>query len=40
MTIVQDVDRAALAEAARPALDAVAKRLGADRVARIRDVRV
>lgn len=40
MTIVQDVDRAALAEAARPALDAVAHRLGADRVARIRDVRV
>jgi TRAP-type transport system periplasmic protein len=40
MTIVEDVDRAALAEAARPALDAVAKRLGADRVARIRDVRV
>jgi tripartite ATP-independent transporter DctP family solute receptor len=39
MTIVQDVDRVALAEAARPALDAVASRLGADRVLRIRDVR-
>jgi tripartite ATP-independent transporter DctP family solute receptor len=37
MTIVKDVDRAALAEAARPALDAVASRLGADRAARIRD---
>jgi TRAP-type transport system periplasmic protein len=39
MTIVQDVDRVALAEAARPALDAAASRLGAGRVARIRDVR-
>ncbi len=39
MTIVQDVDRAALAAAARPALDAVARRLGADRAARIRDAR-
>ena len=35
MTVVEDVDRTALAEAARPALDAVAKRLGADRAARI-----
>jgi len=35
MTIVADVDRAALAAAARPALDATAKRLGADRAARI-----
>jgi hypothetical protein len=39
MAIVNDVDRAALAQAARPALDAVASRLGADRAARIRDVR-
>jgi tripartite ATP-independent transporter DctP family solute receptor len=37
MTIVQDVDRAALAEAPRPVLDAVANRLGADRAARIRN---
>ena len=35
MTIMADVDRAALAAAARPALDATAKRLGADRAARI-----
>ncbi len=35
MTIVSDVDRAALAGAARPALDATAKRLGAERAARI-----
>jgi tripartite ATP-independent transporter DctP family solute receptor len=35
MAIVTDVDRAALAAAARPALDATAKRLGADRAARI-----
>jgi TRAP-type transport system periplasmic protein len=35
MTIVTDVDRAALAAAARPALEATAKRLGADRAARI-----
>lgn len=35
MVIVTDVDRAALAAAARPALDATAKRLGADRAARI-----
>jgi tripartite ATP-independent transporter DctP family solute receptor len=35
MTIVSDVDRAALAAAARPALDAAAKRLGPDRAARI-----
>ncbi len=39
MTIVQDVDRVALAAAARPALDAVASRLGADRAVRIRDAR-
>jgi len=35
MTIVSDVDRQALAAAARPALDATARRLGADRAARI-----
>jgi tripartite ATP-independent transporter DctP family solute receptor len=35
MTIVADVDRAALAAAAKPALDAAAKQLGADRAARI-----
>ena len=35
MTIVQDVDRPALAKAARPALDAIAKRLGAQRAAQI-----
>ena len=38
MTIVSDVDRAALAAAAKPALDSVAKRLGADRAARIQAV--
>jgi tripartite ATP-independent transporter DctP family solute receptor len=36
MTIVEDVDRAALAAAARPALDAIAQRLGAERAAQIR----
>jgi tripartite ATP-independent transporter DctP family solute receptor len=36
MTIVQDVDRRALAEAARPALDIIARRLGARRAAQIR----
>lgn len=36
MTIVTDVDRAALATAAAPALEAVAARLGADRANRIR----
>jgi tripartite ATP-independent transporter DctP family solute receptor len=36
MTIVTDVDRPALAAAARPALDAVAARLGAARADRIR----
>ncbi len=35
MTIVTDVDRVALAAAARPALDTIAQRLGADRAARI-----
>lgn len=40
MVIVTDVDRAALAAAARPALDATAKRLGADRAARIQAVGV
>jgi TRAP-type C4-dicarboxylate transport system substrate-binding protein len=35
MTVVADVDRAALAAAAKPALDAAARRLGADRAARI-----
>lgn len=39
MTIVDDVDRAALAAAARPALDSIASRLGADRARRIRDFR-
>jgi TRAP-type C4-dicarboxylate transport system substrate-binding protein len=39
MTIVTDVDRTALAAAARPALDATAKRLGADRAARIQAMR-
>ncbi|HUB16949.1 MAG TPA: TRAP transporter substrate-binding protein [Acetobacteraceae bacterium] len=37
MTIVTDVDRTALAAAARPALDAIAQKLGPDRAARIRD---
>lgn len=36
MTIVQDVDRSALAEAARPTLDAIAHRLSEERAARIR----
>jgi len=36
MTIVQDVDRAALAAAARPVVDAIAMRLGAQRAAEIR----
>jgi TRAP-type transport system periplasmic protein len=36
MTIVEDVDRSALADAARPALDDIANRLGAERAARIR----
>jgi TRAP-type transport system periplasmic protein len=40
MTIVQDVDRAALAAAARPALDAIADRLGAERARQIREFRV
>jgi tripartite ATP-independent transporter DctP family solute receptor len=35
MTIVADVDRASLAAAAKPALDAAAKQLGADRATRI-----
>ena len=35
MSIVTDIDRIALATAAKPALDATAKRLGADRAARI-----
>jgi tripartite ATP-independent transporter DctP family solute receptor len=38
MTIVRDVDRASLAAAAKPALDAAAQRLGADRAARIQAV--
>lgn len=38
MVIVTDVNRAALAAAARPALDATAKLLGADRAARIQAV--
>lgn len=36
MTIVTDVNRAAFAEAVRPALEAIAQQLGADRAARIR----
>jgi TRAP-type C4-dicarboxylate transport system substrate-binding protein len=36
MTIVRDVDRDALEKAARPTLDAIAQRLGAERAARIR----
>jgi TRAP-type transport system periplasmic protein len=36
MTIVADVDRSALADAARPALDDIANRLGAERAAHIR----
>jgi hypothetical protein len=35
MVIVSDVDRGALAAAARPALVAAAQQLGADRAARI-----
>ena len=38
MTIIEDVDRAALAAAAIPALKAAAQRLGADRAARIKAV--
>ena len=38
MTIIVDVDRAALAAAAAPALEAAARRLGADRAARIKAV--
>jgi tripartite ATP-independent transporter DctP family solute receptor len=38
MIIVADVDRAALAAAAKPALDATAKRLGGDRASRIQAV--
>jgi tripartite ATP-independent transporter DctP family solute receptor len=38
MTIVTDVDRASLAAAAKPALDAAAKQLGAERAARIQAV--
>jgi tripartite ATP-independent transporter DctP family solute receptor len=38
MTVVLDVDRTALAAAAKPALDATAKRLGAERAARIQAV--
>jgi len=38
MTVVEDVDRAALATAAAPALDAAARRLGPDRAARIKSV--
>ncbi len=38
MTIIEDVDRAALATAAAPALDAAARRLGADRARRIKAV--
>ena len=36
MTIVTDVNRAAFAEAVRPALEAIAQQLGADRAAHIR----
>jgi tripartite ATP-independent transporter DctP family solute receptor len=39
MTIVTDVDRAALAAAARPALDAIAQRLGAERARKIQEFR-
>lgn len=39
MTIIEDVDRAALAAAAAPALEEAARRLGADRAARIKAVR-
>ena len=38
MTVVDDVDRAALAVAAAPALDAAARRLGPDRAMRIKSV--
>ena len=38
MTIIEDVDRAAFARAAAPALDAAAQRLGADRAKRIKAV--
>jgi tripartite ATP-independent transporter DctP family solute receptor len=37
MTVVRDVNRPALAAAARPALDQIAARLGADRAKRIRE---
>ena len=40
MTIVQDVDRVALSKAARPALDNIARRLGAERAVRIRELHV
>ena len=40
MAIVEDVDRAAFATAAAPALDAVARRLGPDRAARIKALQV
>lgn len=36
MTVVEDVDRTSLARAARPALDAIVRRLGEERAARIR----
>ncbi|WP_428483780.1 TRAP transporter substrate-binding protein [Rhodopila sp.] len=39
MTIVEDVDRAALAAASAPALQAAGQRFGPDRVARIRGMR-
>jgi TRAP-type C4-dicarboxylate transport system substrate-binding protein len=39
MTIVTDVDRTALAVAARPALDDIAKRLGAERARKIQEFR-
>ncbi len=38
MTIVDNVERTALAAAARPALDNIARRLGAERAARIREL--
>ncbi len=40
MTIVDNVDRIALATAARPALDNIARRLGAERATRIRELHV
>ncbi len=40
MPIVDNVDRTALAAAAHPALDNIGRRLGAERVARIRELHV